>query len=288
MTQAGRTAAALETPAAPAAVVAAILEETLPSLSAFCRLEERHFCVPSRKKIPFLPKIAIMTVFPYLTPQNGGENLCIYSQVRDYHEVVYNYLNRTCAELKKAFPDNGFFPLADNSPLDEITAASEAGLGVRGRNGLLITPDYGSFVFVGAVLTDIDLPCKKRVHKGCYGCGRCVDSCPTGALKKSGVDEVRCVSYITQKKGKLTAFEENAIKWGGLAWGCDVCQSVCPMNHGAKTTNIPEFLDNIKKTVTAADLDDLSGRAYGWRGREVLERNIEILESKRVSGHDND
>lgn len=255
------------------------LSGCLPGAIGFCKLEERHFCVPSRKKIPFLPKVAVMTVFPYLTPQTGRENLCIYAQLVDYHEVVYKYLNEACKRLSAAYPDNCFLPLSDNSPLDEVTAAAEANLGVRGKNGLLITPDHGSFVFIGAILTDLAIPCKKRVPKGCFGCGRCIESCPTGALGGCDMNEKRCLSAVTQRKGKLTAAEIASVAEGGLAWGCDVCQTVCPMNNGAAYTTIPEFRSGIKKRLTVKDLDDLSHRAYGWRGREVLERNLKIIGS---------
>ena len=239
----------------------------------FCAAEPAVFRNPPKTPFDFAPASVIAAVFPYKTPSSGDENLCLYARVPDYHIVVSNRLKSACEALSSAFPDNRFLPFVDSSVLSEVAAALRCGLGVFGKNRLLITPKYGSYVFIGLILTDLKLDYYDKPVAFCPDCGRCIEACPTGTL--SGKRD--CLSRITQKKGDLTDQEADLIRKGGLAWGCDICQNVCPLNENAALTDLPEFLCGIKGRICAKDLDDLTGRAYGWRSREVLERNLKII-----------
>ncbi len=244
----------------------------------FCRTEGL-LTVASRRRFAFDPAFAVIAIFPYRTEDAAG-NLCLYARLPDYHTVVGARLQCACDALSAAFPASRFAAAVDASPLCEAAAAVHAGLGTRGVNGLLITPEFGSYVFIGAILTDLPLPARSAPDRGCLGCGACLRACPTGALGAEGVDETRCLSAITQKKGELSEAEQAAVRQGGLVWGCDVCQTVCPMNRCAKPTDLPEFISDVHPNLTLADLENaswLSGRACGWRGRGPLERNLRLL-----------
>lgn len=239
----------------------------------FCAAEPAVFRSLPRTPFDFTPFSVIAAVFPYQTPSSGDENLSMYARVPDYHIVIGNRLKSACDALSAEFPENHFVPFVDSAVVSEVAAALRCGLGVLGKNRLLITPKYGSYVFIGAILTDMTLDYCNQPVSFCPDCGRCVAACPTGTLSGSG----DCLSRITQKKGKLTDAEADLIRKNNLVWGCDICQTVCPLNEKAALTDLPEFLSGIKGRIFAKDLDDLTGCAYGWRGREVLERNLKIL-----------
>lgn len=236
--------------------------------------------VPLRKPFDFgfEPTGMIAAVFSYLTPRGDGANLCRYAAVPDYHRVVGDYLQKAADSLQKRFPEHHFRPFTDSSPVAEVYAAAAAGLGVIGKNGLLITPRWGSYVFIGCLVCDLVWDGRVGEPASCAGCGACESACPGKALSGGKLSQNRCLSALTQKKGALTPEETERIRKNGLVWGCDVCQTVCPMNADAQTTRIPEFLAGVKQTLTPEDLDGpLSDRAYSWRGTDVLRRNLAIF-----------
>ena len=250
-----------------------ILNQSDITAFGFCAAEPEVFRSQPKTPFGFTPASVITAIFPYKTPSSGEENLCMYARVPDYHDIVGNRLKTACDALLTAYPNHHFLLFVDSAIISEVAAALRCGLGVLGKNRLLITPKYGSYAFIGAILTDLKLDYCKKPVAFCSGCGRCIDACPTGAL--SGKSD--CLSRITQKKGELTEEESELIRKSGLAWGCDICQTACPLNDNAALTDLPEFTNGIKGRICAKDLDDLSGRAYGWRGREVLIRNLKIL-----------
>lgn len=231
----------------------------------------------ARNRLPVNPKTVIVACFPYLLPEENyrNSNISKYAVVTDYHDVAMNRLKNACEELEKLYPLNGFVPFADNSPIPEVRAAALAGLGVRGENSLLITKEFGSYVFLGEVVTDLPLETVKSEIISCINCGRCTAACPAQAISKSGVDGKKCLSAITQKKGELSESEQELMKKCGCVWGCDICQDICPMNKNAATTQIKEFLSDPEPVLTGKT--ELEGRAYAWRGKKVIERNISTV-----------
>lgn len=220
----------------------------------------------------------LMIAVPYLTPAAHAtdRNLSAYAVSRDYHLFFKNLFDELIPLLQERYPEHRFAGFADHSPIDEIHAAARAGLGVIGKNGLLITREHSSCVFLGALFTDADLGGEIFEIQSCQGCGKCLAACP----KADG----ECLSSLTQKKGALTADEEERLTNHPLVWGCDICQEVCP--HTARAikdetifTSIPYFYDAAIPYLNMQILEEMSDeefacRAYSWRGRGVIERNL--------------
>lgn len=230
------------------------------------------------------PRTVLVAAFPYYAGDRPG-NLSLYARGRDYHQVVTGRLNTICDFVREKYENGLFLPAADNSPLPERQAAWRCGIGLRGKNGLVILPPYGTYVFLGTILTDqaLDLP-PSAPSPDCVGCGKCLAACPGGALGESRVDLSRCLSELTQKKGDLTGEEEELVKAHPLIWGCDTCQRVCPYNAQPALSPLPEFREDLVDALDRADLEGLTNRtfrdkygdrAFAWRGPAPLRRNLE-------------
>lgn len=227
-------------------------------------------------------KSVIVACFPYLLDKSEYKDINIskYAVVTDYHNVAIARLEKAVLQLKKIYPENNFSAFADNSPIPEVRAACFAGLGVRGMNSLLITEKYGSYVFIGEIVTDIEFGCEEHSEMPCIKCGKCIKSCPSLSIKENGFNRENCLSEITQKKKELTEKEIRLMKKCGCVWGCDICQDVCPMNKNAAVTEIEEFLSSPVPHIS--ENFSLDGRAYEWRGRKVIERNIIITNTNQT------
>ena len=231
---------------------------------------------------------AVIFAIPYHTPacENPDRNLSRYAVGRDYHLFVKELSQSLLPLLQTEFPSSRFALFADHSPIDEREAAAKAGLGIIGRHGLLITEPYSSYVFVGELITDEPLPSQLRAtHKitYCENCGACLAACP---YFKGEIGE--CLSALTQKKGALTPQEKQALIRYGTVWGCDICQEACPHTKKALlTARISSPIAFFHHTPTACltyngirEMSDaeFAERAYSWRGREVILRNLAITE----------
>ena len=226
---------------------------------------------------------AVVFAIPYYT-HHGKRNLSSYAIPRDYHLFCKELFSEILPILRSGYPEYTFEGFADDSPIDEISAAALAGLGIIGRNRLLITPKYSSYVFLGEIITDapINVPSDLKIEY-CEDCGRCQELCP---MHKCGV----CLSGVTQKKGELTDKEKQLIQQYLSIWGCDICQEVCPhtlraINAGTIFTNIDFFKSELIPVLSKERLDqmsesDFSKRAYSWRGINTIKRNICLINEK--------
>jgi epoxyqueuosine reductase len=223
---------------------------------------------------------AIIFAVPYLSPSRR-RNISAYAVSRDYHGYFKSLFDEIIPILKSNFPENSFAGFADDSPIDERIAAAKAGLGILGDNGMLITEKYSSYVFLGEIITDLPLDTQSLPIKRCMSCGKCLAACP-----KSDIGQ--CLSALTQKKGELSTEESAHIAKYGSAWGCDRCQEVCPHTLRAiKNQTIYTNIDFFKKDlipmlsselIEKMDDDEFSKRAYSWRKRETIQRNLKITE----------
>ena len=223
-------------------------------------------------RIPEKACTVLVCLFPYRMESDAPRNISRYACVPDYHEAAGAVLCALAQELKTLFPAETFEPFMDNSPLREVACAVAAGLGVRGDNSLLISDVYGSYVFIGCIVTTMALPVQEQ-ERTCLHCGACAKACPGGCLPSAVRDT--CVSALTQKKGVLTEDEAARIRNSGSLWGCDVCQDVCPMNRGKRVDAHPCFTW-YEPMLTEDALQDLQGKAYAWRGEAVLRRNMAL------------
>ncbi len=244
---------------------------------AACRLTRRYLL--TRAGLSDEAGSALLLALPYRVDGEAKGNISAYAVSVDYHHVAAELFARLLPRLEAAYPGARFVGFADHSPIDERHAAAIAGLGCIGDNGLLITERYGSYVFLGEIITDLPTDALPGPVVGCDRCGACRAACPCE------MDGVRCLSSLTQKKGELTAEEAALIVRGGLAWGCDVCQDVCPRNRGVACAPLPDFVCDRLPSLTLdalAAMDDaaFARRAYAWRGRAVIERNLRLLDEK--------
>ena len=172
-------------------------------------------------------------------PPGCRTRIASYACAADYHTTIRDRLRRMLAALKAAHPALEGRAFVDTAPLCEKQLAVEAGLGWIGRQSLLVTPQYGSFVLLGElILTDeadaYDAPFE---GEGCGRCRRCLESCPTGALVRSRMlDTGRCIACHTIEKEPGTEVDLH-----GWIFGCDACQSCCPHNLRAPLHRDPAF-----------------------------------------------
>jgi len=188
---------------------------------------------------------AVVVLDNYYYDGDDGEprpKIARYARGQDYHTVTLRRLQQLAAFLRQ----NGAKaarPYVDTGPLAERELAQRAGLGWIGKNTMLIRPGFGSWCFIGTVLTDLDLEADRPFETDhCGSCTRCLDACPTQAFEQPrSLDANRCISYMTiEHRGTIPA--ELAPQLDGWAFGCDVCNEACPWNiRFASQSDVPEF-----------------------------------------------
>ncbi|GAB4216217.1 MAG: tRNA epoxyqueuosine(34) reductase QueG [Synechococcales cyanobacterium] len=162
-----------------------------------------------------------------------------YAWGRDYHRVLGKKLKAVCAALTQRYPGSHQRWYVDTGPVAEKPWAQQAGLGWIGKNGLLISREYGSWIFLGVILTTLDVVPDPPHTSHCGTCTRCLDACPTQAIvSPTVVDSRRCIAYHTLENHAETL----PIPTHAWVAGCDICQDVCPWNQRfAQPTGDPDF-----------------------------------------------
>jgi epoxyqueuosine reductase len=194
----------------------------------------------------------------------------LYAQGQDYHGVMKEKLATLDRRLRALYPNMKSVACADTKPISDRTTALMAGIAWLGKNTSVISPEFGSWIFIGELVTDLDLRPDTPLKTLCGSCSLCIDVCPTGALAEPFlVDARRCVSYLTvEKRGDIPADLHKGI--GLNVFGCDACQSACPYNDAAKNSDV--FDRKKGSPLMGKPLDDLAAISNG-RFRELTENS---------------
>jgi epoxyqueuosine reductase len=189
-----------------------------------------------------------------------------YARGRDYHTVLRARLQKLCDRIEAAAGPFGHRVFADSAPVMEVALAAKAGIGWRGKHTLLLSREAGSWFFLGEVYTSLPLPADAPAGEHCGTCTKCIDVCPTRAIRAPyQLDARRCISYLTiELKGSIPQALRPLV--GNRVYGCDDCQSVCPWNSFARPSAEPDFA--VRNGLDRASLVEL----FAWSEREFDER----------------
>lgn len=176
-------------------------------------------------------------------PKNEQGKISVYAVGKDYHMVLNSKLEELLNFIRALAPDIKAKIYVDSGPVMEKVWASRAGLGWIGKHTNLITKEFGSWVFLGEIICDLELEYDEPMADLCGKCTRCIEACPTNAISEPYVlNSNKCISYWTiEYKGE--SFPDDLKRsFGNLIFGCDICQEVCPWNlKFQKETTIDEF-----------------------------------------------
>lgn len=205
---------------------------------------------------------------------------------KDYHFILREHMEKLVNYMKDLLGEEALFkPMVDTGELIDVAVAARAGIGFIGKNGLLITKEFGSYVYLGEIITNIPFDPDPLVDYGCGDCRRCIDGCPTQALLGNGeMNAKKCLSYQTQTKNYMP--EKYRRRMGKVIYGCDICQIVCPYNQGIDFHLHEEMEPEYEKvkpglepmlTISNREFRDEFGEMAGsWRGKKPLQRNAII------------
>ena len=243
--------------------------------------------LPSAKSVIVLGTL-YNTPHPYSTAQRDPSVAAIarYAWGDDYHQVIQGRMDDLIERIRGVIPKFECRAYVDTGPVQERVYAQYAGLGWIGKNTCLINRDLGSWLFLSVIICDLQLEPDVRTPDHCGRCTLCIDACPTGAITAPyQLDSRRCISYMTiENKGSIPAEHREAI--GTHAYGCDICQDVCPWNRRAATSDDPAWQP--REGLTAPKLLDLwrrsddelrtllKGSAMKRAGVRRLRRNLAV------------
>ncbi|MGB3262732.1 MAG: tRNA epoxyqueuosine(34) reductase QueG [Microcoleus sp.] len=223
--------------------------------------------------------VAINYYTPHQRPENslleGGDGAALeyakisrYGWGRDYHRILHKKLKVLANWVRSQAEGIEARYYADTGPVQDKMWAQRAGIGWIAKNGNLISREYGSWVFLGEILTNLELAPDTPHTEHCGSCTRCIDACPTGAITEPFVVNAdRCIAYHTIENRAEKLPDEIASNLQGWVAGCDICQDVCPWNQRfAQPTDVTEFEpypENIAPTL--AELADISDEEWNRR-----------------------
>ena len=225
--------------------------------------------IDPRRRFPWV-RSAVVAAVPYL-PYRGDRqvqaglvrNVARYAAGRDYHRVLGDRLTALARFIETEVPGAQTRAYADTGPVMERELAARAGLGWMGKNTNLIGPRGNSWLLLGEILCDLDLPPDDPVADRCGSCTACIEACPTGAIPGPYlVDSTRCISYLTiELRGQIPVGKRADL--GDWVFGCDICQEVCPWNRKTEPMQDEAFLPGPHlEERTLADLVRLDDAAF--------------------------
>ncbi|KAB7704888.1 tRNA epoxyqueuosine(34) reductase QueG [Bacillus aerolatus] len=210
---------------------------------------------------------------------------CRASWGEDYHTILRDRLNKLEAFILSKVPEARFRSMVDTGELVDRAVAERAGIGWSGKNCSIITPEFGSYVYLGEMITNLPFEPDTPVENQCGTCTKCIDACPTGALVQGGqLNSKRCIAFLTQTKDFMPVeFRE---KLGNRLYGCDTCQTVCPKNKGIDFHFHEEMEPDAEAVkpllqpllrMSNKEFKQRFGQMSGsWRGKKPIQRNAII------------
>ncbi|WP_138419256.1 tRNA epoxyqueuosine(34) reductase QueG [Aquibacillus sediminis] len=207
---------------------------------------------------------------------------CRASWGTDYHHVLREKVEQLGQYISEKVKDFHYKPMVDTGELSDRAVAQRAGIGFSGKNCAIITPEFGSYVYLGEMITNIPFRPDQPIADGCGDCTKCIDSCPTGALVEGGrLNAKNCIAFLTQTKDFLP--DEFRSKMGNQLYGFDTCQVVCPYNKHVDF-HLHEELEPDPELVkpSLVPLLSISNREFkekfgnmagSWRGKKPIQRN---------------
>ncbi|MFA9458469.1 tRNA epoxyqueuosine(34) reductase QueG [Halalkalibacter sp. AB-rgal2] len=229
---------------------------------------------PSRMKNP-----------PKNTKEERRGIFCRASWGKDYHHILRERLQKLEQFIRERAPEARTVSMVDTGELSDRAVAERAGIGWSGKNCAIITPEFGSYVYLGDLITTLSIEPDVPLTDQCGSCTKCIDACPTGALVQGGqLNSQKCIAYLTQTKDFLP--DQYRKKLGNRLYGCDTCQQVCPVNKG-KDVHIHSEMEpdpEIAKpklipllTMSNRSFKAKFGHVSGsWRGKKPIQRNAII------------
>ncbi|SDM78675.1 tRNA epoxyqueuosine(34) reductase QueG [Sediminibacillus halophilus] len=210
---------------------------------------------------------------------------CRASWGKDYHDILRDKLEKLAAFLSEKVYGFNYRSMVDTGELSDRAVAERAGIGFSGKNTTLITPEFGSYVYLGEMITNVPFTPDEPVEDSCGECTKCIDACPTGALVQGGqLNAQKCIAFLTQTKDFLP--DEYRGKLGNRIYGCDTCQLVCPKNRKKDFHLHPEMepdpevvkpklvpLLSMSNREFKEKFGDIAG---SWRGKKPIQRNAII------------
>ena len=201
----------------------------------------------------------------------------------DYHYVLQDKLDRLAKGIEELTANFEYKGMVDTGALVDTAVARRAGIGFIGKNGLVISKEFGSYMFLGELITNLDIEPDQPVDYDCGDCNRCVTACPTSCLIGDGtMNAKRCLSFQTQDKGIMDLEFRKKIKT--VIYGCDICQICCPYNKGLDNPLATEIDPDLAHPELLPFLELSNGQfkekfghiAGSWRGKNILQRNAII------------
>lgn len=232
--------------------------------------------------------LAYPTKLKNAPPNTAGNRRGIFSRTswgEDYHVVLRDRLEKLALFIDSKIDDFECKIMVDTGELSDRAVAERAGIGFSGKNASIITKEFGSFVYLGEMITNIPFVADKPVEDTCGDCRICLDACPTGALVQGGqLNANQCLSFLSQTKVSLPDHFKQ--KLGTRLYGCDTCQLVCPYNKQVdfhiheEFEPDPEVAKPLLKPMLQKSNREFSekfGHLSGfWRGKNPLQRNAII------------
>ncbi|TMW69894.1 tRNA epoxyqueuosine(34) reductase QueG [Alteribacter natronophilus] len=210
---------------------------------------------------------------------------CRASWGEDYHHILRRKLAQIEAFIDERVAGARSVSMVDTGELSDRAVAERAGIGWSGKNCAIISPEFGSYMYLGEMVTTVALEPDQPIEDQCGTCNKCVDACPTGALVQGGqLDSGKCIAYLTQTKDFLP--DRFRKKLGNRLYGCDTCQVVCPENKGKDFHHHEEMEPDpevVKPklepllTISNREFKETYGKIAGsWRGKKPIQRNAII------------